>query len=109
MFRVALVAKLVILGIFSSTFLISALYTSYLTTSFFTASLSLLKSTGIGTNLSTSNLSTLIFKLFKLVGSFLNLLIFNLSKLYFKLAKSNFLANFEVSTPAAFFNSTFVA
>ena len=44
--RVVLVAKLVISGTLSSIFFILALYTSFLTTSFFTASLSLLKSTG---------------------------------------------------------------
>ena len=42
--REALVAKLVISGILSSIFFILALYTSFLTTSFFTTSLSLLKS-----------------------------------------------------------------
>ena len=41
--RVSLVAKLVISGISSSIFLILALYTSFLTTSFFTTSLSLLE------------------------------------------------------------------
>ena len=56
--RVVLVAKLVISGIFSSIFLILALYKSFLKTSFFTAVLSLPKSTGTGTSLSTSNLST---------------------------------------------------
>ena len=40
-------------------------YTAFLTASFFTTSLSLLKSTGIGTNLSISNLSTSAFKLAK--------------------------------------------
>ena len=70
--RVVLVAKLVISGILSSIFFILALYTSFLTTSFFTTSLSLLKSTETGTNLSTSNLYTLLFKLFKLVGTFLS-------------------------------------
>ena len=58
---VVLVAKLVISGILSSIVLILALYTSFLTTSFFTTSLSLLESTGTGTNLSTSILSTLLF------------------------------------------------
>ena len=43
------------------------LYTSFLTTSFFTRSLSLLKSTGTGTNLSISNLSTPVFKVGKFV------------------------------------------
>ena len=42
-------------------------YISFLTTSFFTTSLSLLKSTGTGTNLSMSNLSTSVFRLFKFV------------------------------------------
>ena len=40
-------------------------YTVFLTTSFFTASLSLLKSTGTGINSSISNLSTSVFKLAK--------------------------------------------
>ena len=52
-----------------STFATNLLYTSYLTTSFFTTSLDLLKSTGIGTNLSISNLSTSVFRLAKLVFS----------------------------------------
>ena len=42
-------------------------YAVFLTTSFFTTSLSLLKSTGTGTNLSMSNLSTLVFELDKFV------------------------------------------
>ena len=42
-------------------------YTVFLTTSFFTTSLSLLKSTGTGANLSISNLSTSVFKLAKFV------------------------------------------
>ena len=46
-FRVVLVPKLS--GILSSVFLILALYTCFLKTSFFTTSLSLLKSTGTGT------------------------------------------------------------
>ena len=49
--REALVAQLVISAILYSIFLILALYTSFLTTSFFTTSLSLLNSTGTGTNL----------------------------------------------------------
>ena len=77
--REALVAKLVILGILSSVFLILAFYTSFLTTSFFTTSLNILKSTGTGTNLSTSSLSTLLFKMFRLVGRFFSLSISNLS------------------------------
>ena len=70
---------------------------------FLTTSFSLLKLTGIGTNLSTSNLSTLLFKLLKLVGTLFNLSISNLSTSDFKLAKSAFLAKDYVSTPVAFF------
>ena len=55
--RVVLVTKLVISSVLLSIFLILA-YTSFLVISFFTTSLSLLKSTETGTNLSTSNLST---------------------------------------------------
>ena len=44
--RVVLVAKLVISGILSSIFFILAVYTYFLATSFFTNSLSLIKSTG---------------------------------------------------------------
>ena len=64
-----------------------ALHTSFLT-SLFTTSLSLLKSTGAGTNLSISNLSTLLFKLLKPLVTFFNLSIPNLSTSDFKLAKS---------------------
>ena len=49
--REALVTKLVISGISSSIFLILALYTYFLTTSFFTTSINLLKSTGRSNNL----------------------------------------------------------
>ena len=70
----------------------------------FTASLSLLKSTGTGTNLSTSNLSTLLFKLLKLVGRVLNLSISDSCTSDFKLVKSVFLAKEDVSTPFAFLN-----
>ena len=69
----ALVAKLVISSILASIFLVLPVYTSFSTTSFFTKSLSLLKSTGVGTNLSSSKLSTLLFKLLTLVGTFFNL------------------------------------
>ena len=50
-----------------STFATNLLYTVILTTSFFTALLNLLKSLGIGTNLSMPNLSSSVFKLDKLV------------------------------------------
>ena len=50
--------------------MIFALYTSFLKSSFFTTFLGLLKSTGTGTNLSTSNLYTSFFKLLKLVSIF---------------------------------------
>ena len=85
--------------------MILALYTSFLTTSFFTASLNLFKSTRAGTNLSTSNLFTLPFNLLKLVTTFFSLSIFNLSTSDFKLVKSVFLAKYDVSTSVAFFKS----
>ena len=47
--------------------------------------------------------------LFKSIGVVYNLSLSNLSILDFKLAKSNFLANFDVSTLVTFFKSTFVA
>ena len=105
----ALVAKLVISGILSSIFLILALCASFLMASFFTTSLSLLKSAGIVTNLSTSNLSTLLYKLLKLAGTFFSFSISNLSTLNFKLGKSTFLANFDALTSLAFFKPAFVA
>ena len=58
-------------------------------------SLSLLKTTGRGDNLSTSNFS--------------NLPIFTLSTSVFNLAKSSFLYNFDVLTPVVFFKVSFVA
>ena len=76
--------------------------------SFSTISISLLKSTGTGTNSSTSNLSTLLSILVKLVARFFNLSISNLSILYYKLTKSNFLAKFDVSKPVSFFKSASV-
>ena len=80
-----------------------------MTKSFFTTSLSLLKSTGAGTNLSTSNLSPLLFKLLKLVGTFFNLSTSNLPTSDFQSAKSTFLGNYDASTPVAFFKSAFIA
>ena len=59
-------------------------------TLFLKTSLSLLKSTGTGSNLSTFNLSTLFCKLLKLIGTFFNLSISNLSTSGFKLVKSVF-------------------
>ena len=73
---------------------------SFLTTSFFTAWLSLLKRTRTGTNLSKSYLSTLLFNQF---GTYSNLSICKLSTSDFKLAKSTFLANFDVLTPVVRF------
>ena len=109
MLRIVLVAKLVISGILSSIFLILALYSVFLTTSFFTTLLSLLKSTGKSANLSTSNLSTLLFKLLKLVGKLFNFSISNLSTSVFKLAESDFSAKLEVSTWEIFLIYVFVA
>ena len=71
--------------------------------------LSLLKSSGVVSNFPISNLSTLLFNLVKLVGTFFNLSTSNLSTLNFKLAKSTFLINFNVSTPAAFSRFAFLA
>ena len=62
-------------------------YTVFLTILFFTKSLSLLESTGIGTNLSISNLSISAFKL----------------------AKSDFSASLDVSIPVAFLKSHYFA
>ena len=62
-------------------------YTAFLTTSFFTTSLSSLKSTGTCTNFSISNVSTSVFKR----------------------AKFDFSAKLEVSIPVASFKSAFVA
>ena len=59
----------------------------FLTLSFFTTSLNLIKSTGTGTNLSITSLSTSVFKL----------------------AKFDFNAKLEVSTCAIFLISVFVA
>ena len=73
------------------------------TTSTFTTSLSLPKSTGTDTYLSTSNLSTLLIKSLKLVGKFFSLSMSYLSTSGFKLAKSIFLAKDDVSIPDAFF------
>ena len=68
--RVVLAAKLLISGTLSSIFLILALYTSFLTTSFFTTLFSLLKSTETGTNL--QHLIYLFsFQILELVGTFL--------------------------------------
>ena len=52
-----------------STFATNLSCTVFLTTSFFTTSLNLLKSTGTGANLSMSNLLTSVFRLAKLVLS----------------------------------------
>ena len=70
--RVVLVAKLVMSGILCSIFLILALHTSFLMTSFFTTSLSLHKSTGTATNSTTSNLSTLLFLTYWNIFQFIN-------------------------------------
>ena len=68
--RVVLAAKLLISGMISSICLVLALYTSFLTTSFFTTLFSLLKSTETGTNL--QHLIYLFsFQILELVGTFL--------------------------------------
>ena len=70
-----------------STLVTNLFYTSFLTTSVFTTSLNLVKSTGIGINLSMSNLSTSVFKPDELVYN----------------------AKLEVSTCEIFLISVFVA
>ena len=65
--------SLVSVALISLTFLIKSSYSVFSTTSFITKLLSLLKSTGVVSNISTSNLSTLLFKLLKPLGTFLNL------------------------------------
>ena len=107
--RVVLVAKLVVSGILSSIFLILALYPVFLTTSFFTTLLSLLKSTGVVSNFAISQLSTLFFKLLKLVGTLFNLLTSILSTSTFKLTRSDFHANLDVLIPVVFSKSDVVA
>ena len=94
---IILVVKLVISGISFLIFLILALHRSFLATSFFTTSFSLLKSTRTGTNLSTSNLSALLFKLLKPLGTFFNSSMSNLSTSYFKLDKFIFLSESDAS------------
>ena len=100
---------MVISGILPLYFFILALYSVFLTTSFLPTLLSLLKSTGAGTNLSIYNLSTLLFKLLKLFGKRFNLLISYLSTSVFRLAKFNVNAKLEVSTCEMFLISVFVA
>ena len=78
-----------------------------LTTSFFTTSLSLLKSTVVS-NLEISNLSTFLFKLLQSFSTFSYLSVPNLSISDFKLALSAFfLAKHDVSTPVALLKSDF--
>ena len=60
------------------------------TTSYFTTSLNLLKSTETNINLSTSNLPSLLFKLLKLFGMFFNSSIPILRTSDFELVKSVF-------------------
>ena len=79
-----------------------ALYRFFLTTSLFTASLSLLNPAGTGTNLLTSSSSTIF-------SNCLNLSISTLSASDFKLAKSVLLAKLDASTPVAFLKSAYVA
>ena len=89
--------------------MVVVLYSSFLTMSFFTTLLSLLKSTGVVFNFPVSNLSTLLFKLLKLVGTRFNLSTTNLSTSAFNLTKSEFAASLDVSIPVAFFKSIFIA
>ena len=91
------------------TFLTNLSYTVFLTTSFFTTLLKLLKSNRVVSNFPISSSSTLVFKLLKLLVTFLNLSISHLSTSDFKLAKSVFFARSDVLTLVAFFKSAFIA
>ena len=82
------------MGILSSISLILELYLVFLTASFFTTLLNLIKSVETDTNLSTS------------IFSYLS--ISNFSTLDFNLAKPYFLASCNISTLAVFFKSDFV-
>ena len=70
------------------TFSSNSSYTPFLTTSFYTTSIRLLKSVGNSTNLSTCKSSTLLLNMFKQIVYFSNLSISNLSASDFTLAKS---------------------
>ena len=70
------------------TFSSNSPYTPFLTTSFYTTSIRLLKSVGNSTNLSTCKSSTLLLNMFKQIVYFSNLSISNLSASDFTLAKS---------------------
>ena len=85
------------------TFFTNSSYSVVLTTSIFTTLLSLIKSTGIVSNLPIHNLSTLLSELLKPLGAFFNLSTSNLSTSDYKLAKLVFLAKSHVSMPVAFF------
>ena len=80
------------------TFPTNSSYSVFLTTLFLTTLLSLLKLTGVSSNLPISNLSTLFFKLLKPLDTFLNLSISNLSTSDIKL--SIFLVKSSVSASA---------
>ena len=88
-------------------FKFNSFVSSFLTTSFFTTFLSLLKSTGVVSNFAISNLSTLLFKWLKSFNTLFNLSISNLLTSGFKLTKSDFAASLDVSVPVAFFKSVF--
>ena len=81
--RIVLVGKSVLSDIFTSEVYVLALSSVSLTTSFLTTWLILIKSTGIGSNLSKSKLSTLIFKFLNSFCKLFNLSTSNLSTLGF--------------------------
>ena len=69
----------------------------FLTTSFFTTLLNLLKSAEVVFNFTISNLSTLLFKLLKLAGTLFSLTVSKLSTSAFKLTRADFAANLDIS------------
>ena len=106
--RIVLVANLVISGILSSIFLILALCTSFLTIYFLINHLVYVNQQEqvlIYQHL----IYLFFFRLLKLLGTFFNLSISNLSILDLKLDKSNFIADFDESTPIVSFKSAFFA
>ena len=85
-------------------FLTNSSYSVFLTTSFFTTSLSLLKSACVVPDLPIFNLSTLCFKLLKSLRTFSNSSMSSLSVCDFKVARSAFSTNCDVSTFVVFFS-----
>ena len=107
-YSASLTESLVSIVSISLDFLTNSSYSVFFRTSIFTTALSLLKLTRVISNLSICNLSTLLSKQLKPLNTFFNLSISYLSTSAFKLVKSDFLANFDVSTPFPFSKCAFI-